>query len=143
LAYTVVNQYWLGAIVSAIGFFAAAAAGMAFRAANPAACPPVGSIGGPYGNGPYRKIQCAPNGKVVAALAEIAGKLRELPAKETGDGRVKWDEFDAACAAAKSATESGDHVVAVREFSSAIRGIMKQLRDFKIPGCVTTAQFDQ
>jgi protein phosphatase len=143
LAYTVVNQYWLGAIVSAIGFFAAAAAGMAFRAANPAACPPVGSIGGPYGNGPYRKIHCAPNGKVVAALAEIAGKLRELPAKETGDGRVKWDEFDAACAAAKSATESGDHVVAVREFSSAIRGIMKQLRDFKIPGCVTTAQFDQ
>jgi hypothetical protein len=143
LAYSVVNQYWLGAIVSGVGFVAAAAAGMAFRATHVGACPPIGSIGGPYGNGPYRRIQCAPNGKVVAALGEIAAKLRELPAKETGDGRVNWNAFDAACAAAKVATERGDYVVSVREFCSAIRGIMKQLRDLRIPGCVTTAQFDQ
>lgn len=143
LAYSVVNQYWLGAIGSAIGFLAAAVAGIAFRATSPVACPPIGSIGGPYGNGPYRKVQCTPNGKVAAAMGEIAAKLRELPASEAGNSRIKWDDFDQASTAAKSAIERGDYIIAVREYCSAIRGIMKQLRDFRIPGCVTTAQFDQ
>lgn len=142
LAYCLAHQYWLGALVSAVGFIAAVAAGLAFRSTNAVVCPPIGSIGGPYGNGPYRKIQCAPNGKVVAALADIAATLRELPAKETGNGRVKWDAFDKACAEAKSAAGRGDYVDAVRGYSSAIRGIMKQLRDFRAPGGATTTQLE-
>jgi protein phosphatase len=143
LAYSIVNQYWLGAIGSAVGFLAAAAAGLAFRGTRPTACPPIGSIGGPYGNGPYRKIQCTPSGKVVAALAEIAMKLRDLPARETGYGRVKWEAFDKASTDAKAATDRGDFIGAVRNYSRAIRGIMKQLRDVRGPSGATTTQFDQ
>jgi protein phosphatase len=142
LAYCVVNQHWLGAIVSAVGFLAAVAAGMAFRSSASPACPPIGSIGGPYGNGPHRQIKCVPNGKVVGALGEIAAKLREIPAKETGNGRVNWNNFDSACSEAKAAIDRGEFVVAVREYSRAIRGVMKQLRDLRIPGCVTTAQLE-
>jgi protein phosphatase len=142
LAYCVVNQHWLGAIVSAVGFLAALAAGMAFRSSVSPSCPPIGSIGGPYGNGPHRQIKCAPNGKVVAAIGEIAAKLRELPAKETGNGKVKWHDFDAACAAARLAIDRGDYVVAVREYSRAIRDIMKQLRDIRGPGGATTTQLE-
>jgi protein phosphatase len=142
LAYCAVNHYWFGAIGSAIGLVAAVAAGMAFRSTNPNVCPPIGPIGGPYGNGPYRQIPCAPNGKVVATLAEISTKLRELPEKETGNGKVKWDVFDAARAAAQAATEKGDHVAAIRHYSEAIRGVMRQLREFRPPGGTTTAHFE-
>jgi hypothetical protein len=89
----------------------------------------VGSIGGPYGNGPYRKIQCAPNGKVVATLAEITAKLRAMPAKDACNGKVDWRKFETVTFEAKSATDRGDFESAVRSYSEAIRGIMRQLRD--------------
>ena len=37
------------------------------------------SIGGPYGNGPYRETPCEPNRKVVDSLAEIVAKLVSCP----------------------------------------------------------------
>jgi hypothetical protein len=129
LTYCAVNQYWLGVIASAVGFVAAVAGGLAARSTPKVACPPIGSIGGPYGNGPYRKIQCAPNGKVVATLAEITNKLRELPAKEAGNGKVDWSAFDKAVAEARAATERSEFVAAVTAYGAGIRGIMRQLRD--------------
>ncbi len=129
LAYCIVNYYWLGAIGSTVGFLAALAAGLAFRSSGSRVCPPIGSIGGPYGNGPYRKIQCAPNSKFVATLADITAKLRDLPERETGNGKVDWQTFDAARSAAKTDTERADFVAAIRHYSEAIRGIMRQLRD--------------
>jgi PPM family protein phosphatase len=129
LAYCAVKEIWLGAIASAVGFVAAAVGGLATRTSRPVVCPPVGSIGGPYGNGPYRKIQCAPNGKVVATLADIAAKLRQLPAKDAGNGKVDWQRFDAKIGEAKSAAERSDFVGSVRSYSGAIRGVMTQLRD--------------
>jgi len=128
LAYCVVNEIWLGAVASAVGFIVAAAAGLATRSSRTFVCPPVGSIGGPYGNGPYRKIQCAPGGKFVATLAEIAAKLRDLPAKDSGNGKVDWKRFDTTTIEAKSAADRGDFESAVRHYSEAIRGIMRQLR---------------
>jgi hypothetical protein len=122
-------QHWLGGIGSAIGFVAAFAAGLAYRSSGSHVCPPIGSIGGPYGNGPYRKIQCAPNSKFVTMLADITEKLRDLPDRETGNGQVDWKLFDAARAAAKADAERGDFFAAVRHYSEAIRGIMRQLRD--------------
>jgi protein phosphatase len=129
MAYCAVKEIWLGAIASAAGFVAAAVGGLATRTSRTVVCPPVGSIGGPYGNGPYRKIQCAPNGKVVATLADIAAKLRQLPAKDAGNGKVDWQKFDSAIAEAKSAAERSDFVSSVRSYCGAIRSIMRQLRD--------------
>ena len=74
LGYCVLREYWAAAVGSAVGFLAAVAAGLRVRTSSPSMCPPIQSIGGPYGNGPYRKAKCAPNSQVVATLAEIAGK---------------------------------------------------------------------
>jgi len=131
MAYCLVKELWLGAVACGVGFVAAVAAGLMARTNRTFVCPPIGSIGGPYGNGPYRKIQCAPNGKVVGTLAEITAKLRNLPEKDAGNGKVDWKKFDAATSEAKSAAGRNEFESAVRHYSEAIRGIMRQLRDFR------------
>jgi protein phosphatase len=138
LAYCVAKQYWAGAVGSAVGLIATVVAALTFRSTSAATCPQIGSIGGPYGNGPYRKTQCVPNGKVVAALADIAAKLRDLPA--AGNAGVDWRAFDAAILDAKAAVEHAEFVAAVRHYCAAIRNIMTQLRDHRPPGASTTTQ---
>ena len=128
LGYCVAYRYWIGAIGSGVGAVAAIVAALAFRPSAKVVCPPIGPIGGPYGNGPYRKAHCKPNGKMLTTLAEFAAKLRDMPNQETSNGSVNWKSFDVARSEAKAATERGDHVVAVRQYSAAIRDIMKQLR---------------
>ncbi|MFO0788876.1 MAG: protein phosphatase 2C domain-containing protein [Pirellulales bacterium] len=129
LIYCLVNQYWIGAMFSAIGFAASAGAGLAFRTAHANAYPTIDPIGGPYGNGPYRKTQCALNGKFVAVLAEFAAKLRELPNNGSPEPDVDWHAFEAARSEGEAAKERGDYTEAVRQYSAAIRGIMQQLRE--------------
>jgi serine/threonine protein phosphatase PrpC len=129
LGYCLWHQYWWSAIGSAVGFVAAAIAGLAIRSTAPFTCPPIGPIGGPYGNGPYRKAQCTPNGKVVATFADITGKLRHLPNKASDDHQVDWSSLDAERAEAQAAADGGDYVAAVQKYSAAIRRIMKQLRE--------------
>lgn len=129
LGYCVANQYWIGAIGSAVGLVASLAAGVMLRTAAPMSCPPIQSIGGPYGNGPYRKAKCTPNGKVVATLAEIAGKLREQSNKNHTSRAFDWQGFEDARTAAAAAAEKGDHVTAIRQYTAAIRKIMKRCRE--------------
>jgi protein phosphatase len=129
LGYCLFYQYWMGAIGSGVGFVVAAIAGLASRSSGRFNCPPIGPIGGPYGNGPYRKAQCTPNGKVVATLADITGKLRDLPNKGSEDQKVDWPSFDSARLEAQAAADGGDYVTAVQKYSAAIRRIMKQLRE--------------
>jgi protein phosphatase len=128
LGYCLAYHYWAGAIGSAVGSVAAIVAALAFRPAAKVVCPPIGPIGGPYGNGPYRKAHCKPNGKMLTTLAEFAAKLRDMPNQETSNGSINWKSFDAARSEAKAAAERDDLVVAVREYSAAIRDVMKQLR---------------
>jgi protein phosphatase len=128
--YCVGNHLWTGAIGSAVGFLAAIGGSLAFRSSSSAMhCPPIQSIGGPYGNGPYRKAACTPNGKFVATLADIAAKLRELADKDTHNRVIDWAAFEKAQTAAIAAAERGDFTNAIREYSAAIRGIMRQLRN--------------
>ncbi len=129
LVYSVAHRFWTGAIGSAVGFVAAVGVGLAFRSTAVAACPPIGPIGGPYGNGPYRKAHCAPNGKVVGVLAEIAAKLRDLPDNGAGDRQLDLQAFQASLSEAKDANDRGDYVAAVRQYSGVIRRIMKRLRE--------------
>ena len=129
LGYSVLNEYWVAAVGSAIGFLGAVAAGLGMRSSGLTVCPPIQSIGGPYGNGPYRKAKCAPNSRAVATLAEIAAKLREQSNKNHGNRALDWDSFEAARAEAAAAAEKGDHAAAIRQYSAAIRKIMKKFRE--------------
>jgi protein phosphatase len=128
LGYCVAYEFWAGAVGSGIGFIAAVGAALAFRSSAAATCPPIGPIGGPYGNGPYRKANCAPDAKVVAILGEIAGKIRDLPEEGAGDRSVDWNAFDAATTEGQAANDRGDFVSAIQNYSAAIRRMMKQLR---------------
>lgn len=128
LAYCVVREYWAGAIGSAIGLLAAISAGIAFTTSAAAKCISIGPIGGPYGNGPYRKFQCTPNAKIVAALADIASQLAENPDARQGEHEIDWEAFERLRSAASAANEQGDFISAVVNYSDAIRLIMKQLR---------------
>jgi hypothetical protein len=66
---------------------------------------------------------------VVAALADIADKLRAFPEKEPGDWTVDWQPFDSARASAAASAEKGEYRDAVRQYCGAIRDIMRQLRE--------------
>lgn len=129
LAYCILHGYWPAAAGSAIGFVATMAAGLSLRTSSPGVCPPIQSLGGPYGNGPYRKAKCAPNARVVATLAEIADKLREQSNKNHGRRALDWESFEAARKEATVLAEKGDHAEAIRRFGAAIRKIMKKFRE--------------
>src|SRR4051794_72864 len=96
LGYCVQHKYWPAAVGSAIGFVASVAAGLGLRTSSPVVCPPIQSLGGPYGNGPYRKAKCSPNARMVATLAEIAEKLREQSNKNHASRAPDWESFEAA-----------------------------------------------
>ncbi|HEX2475237.1 MAG TPA: protein phosphatase 2C domain-containing protein [Lacipirellulaceae bacterium] len=129
MAYCLWHEIWPGAVISAIALAVAVVSAIAFRLSALAGCPQVRPLGGPYGNGPYRKAECSPNGKVVAALADIADKLRAFPEKEPGDWTVDWQPFDSARASAAASAEKGEYRDAVRQYCGAIRDIMRQLRE--------------
>jgi serine/threonine protein phosphatase PrpC len=129
LAVCLMHPYWPGAIGAAIGLAAAVAAGLSLRASTSSACPPVKSIGGPYGNGPYRKAVCTPNEKIVATLAEIASKLREQSNRERTNRSFDWQSFEDARTKASAAADKRDYAEAIRQYSAAIRKIMKQCRN--------------
>jgi len=131
LIYSCIYQAWVGALVSAVGFVASALAGLSVRSGAPAVCAPHQSIGGPYGNGPYRKAQCPPDGKLLATLEDISKKLRELPTSDAGQTAVDWNEFDEARSQASAAAERGDYPAAIRQYSLAVRQVMKQLREHR------------
>jgi protein phosphatase len=129
LTYCLVNEIWPGAMVAAIALAVAFLSALVFQANSNAASQTIKPLGGPYGNGPYRKATCPPNGSVVDALQEIAGKLRELPEKQPGDWTVDWQPFDAQRNDAEAAAKNGDYVSAIRSYGQAIRDIMRQLRE--------------
>jgi protein phosphatase len=130
IAYFLWHQNWLGAVISAAVLAVVAVVfAVAFRSSARAGCPEVRPLGGPYGNGPYRKAECSPNGKVVASLADIAVKIRALPEKEPGEWKVDWQPFDSGRAAAAASAEKGQYAEAVRQYCGAIRDIMRQLRE--------------
>jgi protein phosphatase len=128
-AYCFVHRLWIGTALSASGFLASVFIGLSKRASFAADYPSIHSIGGPYGNGPYRKIQCTPNGKVVTSLAEIAQKLRDLPQDDASQANVNWQPFDESRAVAEAAAARGDFTTAIRQYCRAIRQTMKQLRE--------------
>ncbi len=131
LLYCLLNHHWTGVIISAAALGAALVGGLFFRANGKGGCPPVLPLGGPYGNGPYRKANCVPGATMVQSLASVVDKLRQLPNSEAGNWSVDWKPFELMAAQAAQYAEHGDHASAVREYSHAIREIMKQLREHR------------
>jgi protein phosphatase len=131
LTYCLMNEIWPGAMMAAAALAVALISALACRANSGLACPTVRPLGGPYGNGPYRKAECSPNGRVVESLREIAAKLRELPEKQPGEWTVDWQPFDDQRAQAAAAAESGDHAAAIRGYGQAICDIMRKLREHR------------
>jgi len=119
--------------VAAVGLAAAVMAALTFRSRPAPGCPPSRSIGGPYVNGPHRKIECPPNGRVVASLAEIVATLRELPEKEATSwaAGVDWSFFDTSRSQAVEASKNGDYVTAIRQYCRGIRNVMQQFREHR------------
>jgi hypothetical protein len=132
-AYCLVNRLWNGAITSALGLVFALVIAIAGRSRSAARCPLIRPIGGPYGNGPYRKTQAEPNRKIVDVLAEITAGLRNSSERELKNANIDWQPFDAQRAQAATTAESGDNVAAIRQYTQAIRDIMRQLRDQRPP----------
>ena len=95
--------------------------------------PPVRSLGGPYGNGPYRKAECPPNGtrrRVAGRHRRQAPRIAAARGHQLG-GRLDWQPFDDARAQAAAAAESGDYAAAIRQYCQAIRDIMQQFREHR------------
>ncbi len=130
LIYCVVKEMWVGALLSAAASLAALLAAVSLKSRSKSGeSATFRPIGGPYGNGPYRKTNCAPDGRMIAMLADVTASLRALPEKQPGDWNIDWQPFDNERAAAAAAAEKGDHLAAVRQYSHAIRSIMRQLRE--------------
>ena len=108
LGYCLSIEYWTGC--NRLGRWLVAAAHRRRWRSDRAAvvdCPPIRSIGGPYGNGPYRKASNAlRTARVVASLADIADKLRELPNKAIGRTEQSiGSRFDRARSEAQAAAD--------------------------------------
>ena len=90
------------------------------------AAPEARSIGGPYGNGPYRETACEPNRKVVDSLSEITATLHQLT---EGNGlKIDWDTLTRLSSEAKSAADGGDFCTAIKRYCEGIRTAMQQIR---------------
>jgi protein phosphatase len=134
LTFFLAHQFWYGAVASSLALVATLVAAIASRPGCEVTSPPVRPIGGPYGKGPYRKTRCEPNRKLVDSLAEIAADVRELPDLQPADWKIDWQQFDADRAKGQAAADAGDNAAAIREYGQALRGIMQQLREHRMPG---------
>jgi PPM family protein phosphatase len=126
LAFCLVNQFWPASALFGVGLLATG--GMFFSKRNRqfTPCTSDRSIGGPYGNGPYRETPCEPNRKVVDSLAEITAKLRDLPGGMSVS--VSGTALDRLTGEANAAAGAGDFAAAIKRYSEAIRTTMQQIR---------------
>jgi hypothetical protein len=129
VAYCIAFKIWLGAVAAALAVLSSLIAAWAYRAAGRGMH--AGPLGGPYGNGPYRKAECGPSLTVVSSLAEVARKLRELPEKQPNSWQIEWQIFDASRERAAAAMKGGRPADAVREYCRAIRYVMQQFCDHR------------
>jgi serine/threonine protein phosphatase PrpC len=127
LTFCLVNQWWIAAVVAGVALLTLLGITFSKRSANGRGNPV--SLGGPYGNGPYRDTAAEPNEKFIGSLAELIEKLRGLP---PGQGpKIDWQSLDASIAAGKTAAENRDYCTAVGRYSEAIRSVMQQLRQHR------------
>lgn len=79
------------------------------------------------GKGPYRRAPFAAGDALIRQLADIANDLRSA-ATESG-WRVNMDSFDGYCQSAQEDASDGDFDQSLRNYSTAIRFMMQELRN--------------
>lgn len=130
LAFCLVNEWWIAAVVAGAALLTSLGLLLSSRSRPSGRSTNAVSLGGPYGNGPYRDTAAEPNEKIVASLTEMIGKLRALL---PGQGpKIDWQPLDVLTSAGKSAAESGDYCTAIRKYAEAIRAVMQQIRQHRL-----------
>ncbi|QDU87821.1 Putative protein phosphatase 2C-type [Pirellulimonas nuda] len=109
---------------------AAAGAGLMLALMGRGAAHPAhpSDTGGPYGNGPYRSIDCQTGEGAAHALAEVVAELSALRDREEKGPDIDWAPFDAAREQAKAKRDAGDVRGSLTSDANAIRGLMEQVR---------------
>ena len=131
LAFCLANQYWLLAVAASIVLVAALVATMVSRPQSVRQGTPIRSIGGPYGNGPYRKASATASRTVVDALAQVSDKVKTLADTESNDWSIQWDVYHKGREEAAKAADANDYALAIRRYCHAIRDVMQQLREHR------------
>ena len=80
------------------------------------------------GKAPYRRHTCAPNANRIGPLAEIVRQLEDIEAQQ-GDWEFDLTQIHEDRKLAHEAMHKGDHPAAVVAYCSAVRGLMKALRE--------------
>ena len=129
LALCLVNQWWIASAVAGVTLLALLGILISKRNGSAGRRGIHVSLGGPYGNGPYRDTLAEPNEVFIGKLAEMIEKLRGLP---TDQGpKIDWQPLEASITAGKAAAEDRDYGTAVCRYAEAIRGVMQQLRQHR------------
>lgn len=129
LTFCLVNEWWVAAVVAGVALLTLLGITFTKRSVPRAGGNSV-SLGGPYGNGPYRDTLAEPDDKLIKCLAEQLDRLRSLPA---GQGpSIDWKLLDEAIAAGKNAAENRDYCTAVCRYTEAIRAVMQQIRQHRL-----------
>lgn len=121
------EQHTWGAVLAAIGLGGAAVRALG-RNVVEGVTEVANAIGGPYGNGPYRRFDCNAGDKTTGALKRVLDELSELrsrTADQNGAAAVDWQQFDAQRALAE---QSNDWREQVRSYATAVRDLMAQVR---------------
>jgi protein phosphatase len=127
LTFCLVSQYWIAATVSAAGLAVAIGLLLARGNGGGAFGQSAGPIGGPYGNGPYRQLQCPPDREVIDRLQETVGRLQQL--RNDFKPSMDWSTVEKLDGEAASAADAGDFITAVKRFSESLRETMRRIRE--------------
>lgn len=127
-AWTAYVGYDFGLALSAVALGASATIALLQRF-MPVVAPVEFALGGPYGNGPYRQIDCTIDDEAVAALQSVVDQLADLRNNGNfpinGHVSVNWNPFESARAAAIASIDPQEKV---QHYCRAIRKLMSEIR---------------
>lgn len=123
----ITQQFVWGAVLSAVGLGASVA--RVFARDNRDQGDSLATLGGPYGNAPYRRVPCGPGPETTDAIREVLdelSKLREQTAQLNGAASIDWQGFDQTI---QQAEHASDWRQQVSGYGQALRSLMKQVRE--------------
>lgn len=140
------HSHVTGMLASAIGLGAAMVYAFAFRktSAEPSL---LRSLGGPYGNGPYRRIECGEQAAAAGDLHDLVRELSNLESEEdtvrpggesaldsqngsmNGHFMIDWAPHRPAHEEADAAFERRDYPQAIHGYARVVRAVVQAARD--------------
>jgi hypothetical protein len=83
--------------------------------------------GARFGRGPHATVECQPNEVFVDELISMIDQLRDAATEEQWS--IDWNQFNSLTQQGKQAQEKRDFAGAVRQYASALRFMMNELRN--------------